>query len=191
MTIRDDLRTAARNLLVAVSDATDAKVIDAGAKGPRPAMPYVTVRVSSVGGGTHGPAERVDGLSGATPTARMQERREAVVSLQGYGDTAYTWLEQLQINLDSPASLVAQEASKVAALLQTGLADLSALLGTSEESRCSLELRLRYRYDGASVAQVALQRTAVDLSLERYPSDGDTLAADFDLDATGGLTTPT
>jgi len=288
MTIRDDLRAAARALLVAVTDATDDKVIDAGAKGPRPAAPYVTVRVSSMGGGTHGPAERVDGLvigyslaistatdgeaygvsltspssvaitytagvsstpasiaaglaaawnanattaaacaadgtttpgtvtftnlatrvpyalaeganagkmvlsaATSTPAARMQERREAVVSLQGYGSTAYDWLDQLQIDLDSPASLLAQEASDVSALLQSPVADLSVLLGTQEEARSSLELRLRYRYDGTAVAQVALQRAQVDLALERYAGDGDTLTVDFDLDADGDLTTPT
>lgn len=189
MTIRDDLLTAGRNLLVTVTAATDDKVINAGAKGPRPALPYVTARLTTVGGGTHGPAERVDGLNGSTPTARMQERREAVLSLQGYGSGSYAWLDTLQAELDSPTSLAAQAISNVAALLQSPVRDLSALLDTGEETRCSLEVRLRYRYDGASVDQVELLTSTTTLELERYTGDGDTLTADFALDASGSLTT--
>lgn len=189
MTIRDDLLTAARALLVAVSDCTADKVINAGAKGPRPALPYVTVRCTTVGGGTHGPAERIDGLNGGTPRATMRERREAVVSLQGYGPGSYTWLDQLQAQLDSPASLAQQATSKVAAMLQSPVADLSALLDTAEETRCSLELRLRYHYDAAAADQVALLGTQVELDLSRYTGDADTLAANFALDAAGDLTT--
>ena len=65
-----------------------------------------------------------------------------------------------------------------------------ALLDTQEETRCSLELRLRYRYSTEAADQVALQSTQVTLELERYDGDTDTLDASFALDADGNLTTP-
>lgn len=188
MTIRDDLLTAARDLLIAVSDATDAKVINAGAKGPRPDLPYVTVRLTTTGGGTHGPAERIDGLNGSTPQATMRERREAVVSYQGYGPESYDWLDQLQGNIDAPASLTQQATSEVAAILQTGVSDISALLDTAEETRCTMDVRLRYQYSTAPADQIEVLRTEVALELERYEGDTDTLTADFALDASGDLT---
>lgn len=188
MTIRDDLLAAAHALLVAVTGATDDKIVSAGKKGTRPAKPYVTARVTTTGGGTHGPAERVDGLNAGTPTATMKERREAVLSLQGYGSTSYDWLDQLQLGLDSPASLTAQESAGVSAMLQSPVRDLSALLDTGEEARSSLELRLRYHYASAPADQVELLSTEVSLQLKRYDGDADTLTADFALDASGDLT---
>lgn len=190
MTIREDLLTAARNLLVAVTSATDDKVINAGAKGPKPALPYIAVRISSIGGDRYGPAERVDGLNGATPQATMRQRREAVVAYQGYGTGSYGWLDEMQALLDSPASLAAQDTEGIAAILQTAVSDLSLLLDTEEETRCLLELRLRHQYTSASADQVELLRTEVTADLERYPGDPDTLSADFALDASGDLTTP-
>lgn len=191
MTIRDDLLTAARNLLVAVTDATADKVENAGTKGPRPAKPYVTVRVSTTGGsGTHGPAERIDGLNGSIPTATMRERREAVISYQGFGSTSFEWLDQMEIELDGPLSLATQATENITALLQSEVTDLSAILGTREETRCSFELRFRYQYAGAKRDQVELLRTEVALDLERFDGDPDTLNADFALDASGNLTTP-
>lgn len=188
MSIRTDLLTAARDVFVAVVPAAAGKVVRAGAKGPRPAMPYVTLRITTVGGDTHGPAERLDGLNGSVPTATMRERREAVLSMQGFGLGAYDWLDALQIGLDSPGSLAAQKAAGITALLQSGVQDLSRLLDTAEETRSSLELRIRYQYSSTAADQVALERTEVTVELTRYDGDGDTLDADFALDANGDLT---
>lgn len=190
MTIRDDLNTAAREWFIAVTDATDAQVIDAGAKGPRPAMPYVTTRVTSPGDPLlHGPAERIDGLTaGAIPQATMQERREATISLQGYGADTADWLSQAQIRLDSPDSLLLQRDSSIALLLQTPMTDISALLDLEEERRFSLELRLRHQYADDPAEQIELLDTQIDITLERYPSDPDTLDASFELDENGELT---
>lgn len=190
MTVRDDLLEAVGNLLIGLTDAVDAKVIAAGEKGPRPSLPYVTLRVTSVGGGQFGLAQRLDGLNGSTPQATMQERREAVVSLQGYGADAYGWLDRLQVLLDSPGSLTLQAVDGIAALLQSPVADISQLLDTSEETRSSLELRLRYQYRSPAQDQVELLRTEVTLTAERYTGDPDTLSADFALDGSGSLTTP-
>lgn len=189
MTIRGDLLDAGRALVIGLSDATDGKVINAGAKGPRPALPYVTARLTTVGGNEHGLAGTLHGLDDADqPTAVMHQRREAVLSLQGYGATTYDWLEAVQLLLDSPDSLDLQATHGVAVLLATPVRDLSALLDTSEETRCSLELRLRYTAHSTAQSLVALQRVEVDLDLQHTAADPDTLTADFALDAAGDLT---
>jgi hypothetical protein len=186
------LLTAARNLLIGVvSAATDAKVINAGAKGPRPALPYVTVRLTTLGGDRYGPAERVDGLTGGdAPQATMRQRREAIVSYQGYGSEAYGWLDDLHAELDSPASLTVQGTEGVAALLHTPVTDLSQLLDTAEETRSQLELRLRHQRTTTPAEQVELLGAQVTAQLERYSGDPDTLSANFALDESGDLTTP-
>lgn len=195
MGAREDLNSAMRNLLIGVTDATDAKVINAGPnranKGPRPGKPYVTVRVTSPGGtGGHGPAERIDGLNGLTPQATMRERREASISLQAFGTGAIEWLNQMQIRLDAPASITLQRTNAIAAILLTPVTDLGALLDTAEEQRASLELTLRHQYADDPADQVELLGTEVTVTLERFDGDADTLDASFGLDDEGDLTTP-
>lgn len=195
MPARADLITAVRNLFIGVTSATDAKVINAGPnranKGPRPAKPYVTVRVTSLGDPLlHGPAERIDGLNGSTPQATMRERREATISLQAFGSGAIEWLNQMQIRIDSPASLTLQTTNAIAALLQTPVTDLGALLDTAEEQRASLELRLRHQYADDPADQVELLGAEVTIVLERFEGDVDTLDASFAVDEDGNLTTP-
>ncbi len=180
MSARSDLLSAARTLAISVGGATDAKVIHAGAKGPRPPKPYLTVRLLTPGGGAHGPAERIDSLAAGVPQARMRERREATVSFQGYGTDSGAWLDAIQAGLDSPASLTAQATAGVAAILLTPVKDISALLDTEEEDRFSMELTLRYRYDSATAAQVAATTAVLDADLYRITtSDSDTLTADL------------
>lgn len=156
MSTRSALLAAARQLAITVGGATDAKVINAGAPGPRPEKPYLTVRLTSPGGGG-APAERLDSVDDdGAPMVVMRERREASVSIQGYGTDSGDWLDALQLGLDSPDSLAAQEALGVSAAVQTPVSDLSTLLDTAEETRFSLELVLRYRLESTPAAAVEL-----------------------------------
>ncbi len=177
--IRTELIEDVRQLVMTVTGATADKVIVAGDKGPRPAKPYVTVRVTSLGP-PRGPAERIEDLAedDVTPTTKMRERRESVVSLQGYGSGAALWFDRLQIGLDSPASLAKQEELELSALLQTPPTDIGTLLDTAEEQRFTMELRLRYRYQSDPADQVALERIEVSTELRRSEDDPDTLTAD-------------
>lgn len=184
-TLRETLVAAGRALLVAVVPASSGHVINAGSKGPRPAKPYVTVRCTSPGG-LLGPAERVDGLDGGgVPITRMRQRREASVSFQAYGIDAADWLDAMQLNIDSEASLAAQALSSIAAVLQTPVTDISTLLDTAEEGRYSLELRFRYIEQGDAQTGVELLHTELTGTLKRYSSDPDTLPVDLTLDADG------
>lgn len=187
MTLRAELQQAARQLVIQVGGAPDDKAILSGDKGPKPAKPYVTVRVTSLGP-PRGPAERVHGVtldgddpgdwSLALPNSKMRERREPTISLQGYGTGSAVWLDTLQINLDSVASLAVQAEHHVSALLQAPVTDLSALLDTAEEQRFSLELRLRHLYEGESADHVPLEQINVSAELQHLASDPDTLTAD-------------
>lgn len=186
MSARSDLLSAVRQLLIAVGGVPDAKIVHAGgtlvgagAVGPtRPAKPYVTIRLLTPGGGTHGPAERVDSLSTGTPKTRMRERREATVSLQGYGVDAGAWLDALQLGLDSPASLAAQATAGVAAVLLTPVTDLGAMLDTAEETRFSLELILRHRYESAPATAVQLLTAEITGDAEIYDGSPNPLPVD-------------
>lgn len=192
MTIREDLRTAARDWLIGLTDATDGKVIDAGAdpKGPRPALPYVTVRVTSLGDSAeHGPAERIDGLTaGDAPQETMQERRTASVSFQGFGSGSAEWFDQAQIRMDSAASLTLQDTGDIVVMLQSAPTDISAQLDLREESRFSFEIFIVYQYQDDPVEQIEVTSTVVSIELERYEGDPDTLDASFALDADGNPT---
>lgn len=178
MSARSDLLAAARALAIAVGGATDAKVIHAGALGPRPEKPYLTVRLLTPGGGAHGPAERFDTLVLGVPQVSMRERREATASFQGYGVESGAWLDALQLGLDSPASLAAQATAGVAALLLTPVKDMSELLDTEEETRFSLELTLRHRQSSAAVTAVALLTAEISGTAERFDADPSPLTVD-------------
>lgn len=171
MSTRDDLLAATRALLTTVGGVPDGKLVHAGAKGPRPALPYVTLRVTSGGAGI-GSTERLDGLDDDdAPVVTMRERREASVSIQGFGSGSLAWLEALQLGLDSPASLALQETNGVAAVLLAPVRDASELLDTAEESRFVLELTLRHRVLGTAASAVELLQATLSGGAERFDGD--------------------
>jgi hypothetical protein len=177
VSVRDDLLAAARTLLITVGGATDAKVIHAGAKGPRPEKPYVTVRLTTPGAAV-GAAERLDSLDeDDAPVVAMRERREASLSIQGYGADSFAWLDALERGLDSPASLAAQADLGVSAVLLTPTDDISAMLDTAEETRFSLELTLRYRLTTTPAAAVELRSAVISTTATRYDDDPQPLTA--------------
>lgn len=193
MSIIDDLLISVHTLILALSDATDEKIVAAGnlTKGPQPALPFLTIRITTPGGGAHGPSERINGLSvGLTPTAKMRERREGTVSIQGYGPTSFEWLDQVQARLASPEAIALYPSLGFSAILLTPAQDISALLDTREQRRSSLELTLRYQHTTAPTDQVELLRTEVGLTFERFPGDPDIFTADFALDEDGAITAP-
>lgn len=186
MTIRDDLLTAARDLVIALSSATDDKVINADIKGPRPELPYVTVRVTTPGGSI-GQAERLDGLDVATstiPTTSMELSREASISYQGFGRGSLDWFDDLESRLDDPTSLAQQETSGISALLISAATDISLLLDTEIETRYSMDLQFRYKRRTTPVEQLELLTVDIDIDLERFDGDPDILNADFTVDLT-------
>jgi len=178
MSVRDDLRAAARNLLMTLASVPDGKLIYSGEKGPRPALPYVSVRVIAPGGGNaFGTAVSLDGLNAGTPTESMQQRRRATISIQGYGSGSVDWLDTMMILIESAASTTQQQVDGISASVLTPTSDNSQQLDTQEEPRYLLELVFMYQYRSDPVDQVELLTAEVSTTLERYDGDPDTLDA--------------
>ena len=115
-------------------------------------------------------------------------RREASISYQGYGVGSYDVLEQLQLLIDSPLSLATQDTLGGAAILRGPVVDISQLVATEEETRCSFEILWRYRAVSTAAAQVAVALIVVDpVDLTRYDGDTATLDGSFALDGDGNL----
>jgi hypothetical protein len=178
MSDREDLLQAVRAVVVAVTGAAATKVIVSGDKGPRPAEPYLTVRVTSANAGSFGAAERINGLSGSAPTAKMRERREATISVQGFGTGAAVWLDTLALGIDSPASLQAQQTAGIVAMVAGGPTDISQLVDTREDTRSLLELRVRHLVTSTVAVQVELVTMELTGTGERYAGDPDPLTID-------------
>lgn len=178
MSVNETILQNTRTWLKAMTGWSDSKVIVADDKGPRPAKPYLTVKVLAARSGDFGPAERVDGLNGSTPRARMQERRESTVSVQAYGADACAQLDLLALNVDSPASLTAQETAEITVLVDGGPADLSQLVDTRFEERASLDLRIRHIYRGDPADLVAVGTVSITGDLVRTTGDPDPLPID-------------
>ena len=154
------------------------------------AQPFITVRLTSPGGGQHGPAESLDGLDGGLPTETMREIREATMSIQGYGSTAFDWMDQVQSELGTVDAIELAQTLGTSFELLTAVTDLSALLDQDERQHGSLELRLRHQHRSRTKTRIPLERTEVDLTMGRFPGDPDTLDASFALDESGDLTAP-
>jgi len=113
-----------------------------------------------------------------TPSARMRERREATISIQGYGSTAMGWLDDLALVIDGPASLAAQQTAGIALLRMSGPTDLSALLDTEFEGRSSMELRARHLLTSTTQTTTELGSTVLTGDATRYSGDPDPLSID-------------
>lgn len=113
-----------------------------------------------------------------TPAATMQERREATVSVQGFGTGAAQALDDLALLVDSPLSLSTQQAQLVTIMIAGGPTDTTQLLDTAFEPRSLLELRVRFAWKSSAVAQVAVGTVALDIEGVRFDGDPDPLSID-------------
>lgn len=272
MSVQEDVLQGMRDVFVAVTGVSAAKVIPADDKGPRPAKPYWTIKVTAASAGNQGSTERVNGLlttytvviatasdgetyglnltspstasisytsgvgadaaeisegladawnadatcvaaavadgtttpgtvtisnlttggtyalvedenaakmttsSTSAPMAAMRARRDATVSIQGYGTGSLEVLDAFELDLDSPASLTAQAAASLSLVSFGGVVDISTLLDTGIEPRGSLEVRARHLLLGSSAAQTELLSAVVSGDATRYSTDPDPLS---------------
>ncbi len=196
MTTRDDLITGTITLVLALSDCPLEKIRSLSArdnksKAPQMAQPFLTVLLLTPGGGAHGPAESLDGEDGGgDPIETMREIREATVSIQGYGSTAFDWMDQVQSLLGSIDALELAQTLGTSFELLTPVSDLAALLDTDRRQHGSLELRLRHQHRSPTKDRIPLERTEVDLTIGRFLGDPDTLDASFALDESGDPIAP-
>jgi len=146
MTIRDTIGQAMRDIIKSATSLADGKVIFAeqnGVIGPRPAKPYITVKVGAI------PDDGLDEIqdkwtSGATLVRYQRGARRASISVQGFGTGTDDYLELVRTGLQNNAIR--------AIMLSTGcqfqnpgtILNLTDMLDSSFEQRFSLDMDCYY-----------------------------------------------
>jgi len=124
---------------------TDAQVIVAQPDAPRPAKPYLTVKVTTPGA-VVGVDETILDLDGSSdPRRRANGIRRASVSVQGFGAGSEAWLERALLRLAFSSVTEAFATAGVDTPTSTsGVRDIAALTGTAWEPRYALDLDVGY-----------------------------------------------
>lgn len=176
MTIQLDIIRAVRSWLkAAVSPAlADAKVIPADDKGPRPALPYITVRIltSEL---MVGEDERHDVLVEDDPFIVFAGERRATIEIGGYGSETASWLQAAVLALDDPEVFEVLNDDGFTARPISALRNLSALLDTKIEARWSQDFEVDYWASRSRAAAAAEEIGVVvelppEASTPPYPS---------------------
>jgi len=167
---RAAVEQAARSWLKLALGINDQQVILARPKGPRPPLPYLTVRVSALDGKAT-EDERVDGLSGADPTATIQGERTATVEIQGYGAGCYSWFEAMELSLSKAAIRTQLDTDAVTFVALGAVQDLAQLVDTGFEERWSRDYECRYRVSSSAETLTYLTDVGVDAHVSRYFGD--------------------
>lgn len=155
MAASETVLQAVRDWLQANADSggalTDAQVIVAEPDAPRPAKPYLTVKVTTPGA-VVGVDETISDLDGSSdPRRRANGIRRATVSVQGFGAGTEAWLERALLRLAFASVTEAFDTAGVNAPTTTGgVRDISELLGTAWEPRYALDIDVGYGLRTAS-----------------------------------------
>ncbi len=153
-----------RSALKTATGLADGKVIAHNpAGGPRPALPYLAVRV--VGDRIVGEVERVESLTGGgAPRTRSRGQREAIVTVFGYGDAAALYLETFRIDLDKPAvdSVIAAAGFSLMADGQT--TETPTLVDTAIETRWQCDFTAIYAIEGTNETLTAADLLSISTS---------------------------
>lgn len=151
MTIQSDLLAAVRSWLKAAATPAlaDAQVILADGKGPRPALPYLTVKLTTLHqrqGEDEVGVEVVDeGEPGERVDLVVTGARRAVLQVRGFGEAPGDWLAAAELALSDPQVLLTLGAAGVSVRALGGLLDLAALLDTKIEARWSQDFEVTYQ----------------------------------------------
>lgn len=143
MSTRTEIEAGIRSWLKLAGSAaglTDAQVVIADQHMPRPAPPYLTVKVVTL----DIPIGEDEQLVNAVPEYRSRGQRRALVSINAYGETAVEWLERACTRLRHPAVQAVIDAAGLTLRTDGGLNDLSALVDTSIETRGQRDIEVTY-----------------------------------------------
>jgi len=160
----EDIIQAFRAAIMAVNTLTDhATVRPWGVKGPKNDLPFVTVRVTTPGRRVG--FDDVVRIIDTVPKVYAKGEREAVVSLQWFGETAYTWLENFVASLNLPSTLdvfapVGGSTSFDVEPLNDPV-DLSQLLETSYDARGAWDFTVNYSVTTATTPGSETQTEAL------------------------------
>lgn len=185
MTTRETILQAVRSWFKTALGITDSQIIPADDKGPRPALPYLTVKVitADIPVGTD---ETIRELNPATdvPTVRGRGHRSGTVSVQGFGADSAGWMEvaALRLRYDSIQRLLS-DAGIAVINRGGGVSDISALVDTEIEARYVRDFEISYTVldtDAEDLTEAA--RVEYDVTLKDQESDPDPLTVSIGID---------
>lgn len=143
----------------AAAGLTDAQVIVADQNGPRPPLPYATVRVTSYDLRQGSDEEFVDASD--PPQFRQRGVRTGSVSVNVFGRAGSTWLRRAVGRLRHPSIKRAIDALGLTIEPLSGLNNLTSLRDTSMEPRFQRDFSVLYRTISDAEAVVELETVAV------------------------------
>jgi hypothetical protein len=185
VTIQLDILRAVRGWLkAAVSPAlTDKQVIPADDKGTRPALPYMTVKLTTLHqrmGEDERGVEIVDeGLPGERVDLTVTGARRGVLQLRGYGAAPGEWLAEAELALSDPQVLMDLGALGVAVRSLGGIIDVAQLLDTKIEARWSQDYEITYMLRSRREAPAVEQLGVEGVLYRADPDDAAALTLDI------------
>ena len=174
MTIQLDIFRAVRGWLKAASALTDLQVIPADDKGPRPALPYLTVKLTTLhqrmGEDERGVEIEDEGGPDERVLLTVSGARRGVLQLRGFGDAPGDWLAEAELALSDPQVLMDLGELGVSVRSLGGIIDVAALLDTKIEARWSQDYELTYMLRSAREA-IPVETLGVESTLYRVEPD--------------------
>lgn len=171
MTIRGDILQAVRGWLKNAASLTDAQVIPADDRGPRPPLPYLTVKVL-VADLQVGEDETRYGLDDDDdPTVTVHGTRRGTLSIQGFGAASEEWLVTARLALRLPATQAVLNAAGLTIVPMGAPRDISALLDTGIASRVVWDLEILYGVASAASQETVAAIATVTSVMDGNPSD--------------------
>lgn len=180
MAVLEDLLQGTREWLkVVVPGLTDDQVIPADDKGPRPELPYLTVRIAPHDQPRHVRDERLTGTDGGgAPIVSIRGHRQAVAALQGFGVEAAEWLMLASLKLGLPEVQAQLDASGFDVVpLAGGITDISELIDTEIEGRYARDFDLHYVVETDPETQVEFLAGELGITLVHCETDPNPLVA--------------
>jgi hypothetical protein len=167
---RESVLQGVRLFVKAATSLADGKVIVAGTKALRPAMPYLTVDVwlesRSVGSD-----ELLTDLGGAGGSARSKVRghRRATASISAFGSEAADYLELVRMAAEDPAKRAVTTTSTYSVSIARVLTPrgVLSLRDTDHELSAVLDLEVAYRLETIPAAILEAEHVKMDVILDR------------------------
>lgn len=163
---RKAIIAAMRSVIKDTLALTDSQIILEGVKGYRVKLPYLTIKVLVHGINTEAQDWVEHEQVGGIQFQGARGYREASVSLNGYGEGALVWLEQLVDLMQHNA--IARETMKAAGLSFTtvpSITDLTQLLDTNFENRSNMTILVAYERFNPQINEVD-ELEVVELSVD-------------------------
>ena len=171
MATREQVLQALRAWLIHCTGLTTDKIIIAGDKGPRPSMPYLTVRPLTMHSAV-GTGEVVYTTVGLTQVEQVVGDRRATVQVAAYGTTAADLLDEAALRIDSPLAQAAVESLGTGVGVNRAMAPISReqLRGTGFEASAIRDFQLSYRTETTAATAPHAKILAYDLTIEDDPT---------------------